>query len=411
MNILYINHYAGSKKYGMEFRPYYFAKELVKRGYKVTMIAADFSHLRDKNPNISKSLEDENIDGINYSWIKTSNYEGNGLNRIINMMQFTFKFFINSKKIFYKYKPDIVHASSPHPLTWLSGYFLSKKYNVKFIVETRDLWPETFVSMGKMKKNSIPAKILYKLEKFIYKKADKLIFTMEDGYEYIKDKGWDNDILANKVNYINNGIDLEEFRGNLEKYRLEDADLSDDESFKVVYAGSIGEPNMVITIVESAVYFKNIGINDIKFIIYGDGLLRSKLMKYASDNNLKNIKFKGRVDKKYIPFVLNSGNMNIIVGKDIDLYKYGFSQNKFFDYLASGRPTISNRNCHEILDDLQCGLTVKNGSIEALVDGILKFYNMPKEEYETYCENAFKAAEDFDFKVLTDKLEKVILED
>ena len=63
-----------------------------------------------------------------------------------------------------------------------------------------------------------------------------------------------------------------------------------------------------------------------------------------------------------------------------------------------------------MLKQYNCGITVKGGSVEALADGILKFYNMPKEEYDIYCQNALKAAKDFDFKILTDKLEKIILE-
>lgn len=406
-NIWILNHYA---ELGLG-RHYKFAHNLTKRGYNVKLFAASTIHNSDKNRiTDSKKYIVEEMEGVPCIYIKACNYEGNGKARIKNMFDYAIGLMSVSKKFDYD-KPDVIYASSVHPLTWISGYLLSKRYKSKFIAETRDLWPETLVAMDIIGRNSIPAKILYKLEKFIYKKADKLIFTMEGGKQYIIDKGWDNYISLDKVNYINNGIDLSEFKNNLEEHRLEDEDLLDNSSFKIIYTGSIGKPNMVISILEVAKYLKGKEINDIKFIIYGDGLLRSSLMKYASDNKLANVKFKGKVDKKYIPFILNQGDMNIIVGKDIYLYKYGFSQNKFFGYLASGKPTISNRSCHEILDKQKCGITVEGGSAEALTEGILKFYNMPKEEYNQYCKNALKVAENFDFKVLTDKLEKVILED
>jgi len=83
-----------------------------------------------------------------------------------------------------------------------------------------------------------------------------------------------------------------------------------------------------------------------------------------------------------------------------------------FDYFASGKPVVSNVECgYDMLEKYNCGITVKGGSAEALAEGILKFYNMPKQEYDTYCKNALRAAQDFDFKILTDKLEEVILED
>ena len=64
MRILYINHYAGSPRHGMEFRPYYLAREWVKAGHEVNMLAADTSHLRQTNPQLTAKYQDEDIDGI-----------------------------------------------------------------------------------------------------------------------------------------------------------------------------------------------------------------------------------------------------------------------------------------------------------------------------------------------------------
>lgn len=77
MNIILINHYAGSNIHGMEFRPYYLAREWVKMGHNVTIIAASFSHLRQKNPDIS-AITEEVIDGIRYIWLPVNKYQGNG---------------------------------------------------------------------------------------------------------------------------------------------------------------------------------------------------------------------------------------------------------------------------------------------------------------------------------------------
>ena len=72
MNILLINHYAGSPEMGMEFRPYYMAKEWVKMGHVVTIIAGDYSHLRKTNPSVEHDFQEEEVDEIKYVWIKTS---------------------------------------------------------------------------------------------------------------------------------------------------------------------------------------------------------------------------------------------------------------------------------------------------------------------------------------------------
>lgn len=389
-------------------RHYNFAKNLVKRGYNVKIFAASTIHNSDKNRiNDSAKYMVEEMEGVSCIYIKASNYTGNGKARIKNMLDYAIKLLSVSKK-FDDENPNIIIASSVHPLTWLSGYVLSKRYNAKFIAETRDLWPETLVAMGQITKNSIPAKILYKLEEFIYKRADKLIFTFPGGKDYVESIGLDN----SKVRYINNGIDIEEFNYNKNNNIYVDKDLDAEDVFKILYTGSMGQANELSCLIKAAKKIEDKGIDDIKFILFGDGYQREELEQYIKDNKITNVIFKGKVDKSYIPNILSKSNLNIIMAQHIDLYKYGLSPNKMFEYFGSVKPTLSNIECgYDMLEEYNCGETVEGGSAEALAEGILKFYNMPKEEYNTYCQNALKAAEDFDFKVLTDKLEKVILED
>ena len=117
MNILYIEHYAGSPEMGMEFRPYYLSREWVKMGHKVTIVAGDYSHLRKNNPTITSDFQTDSIDGIEYVWLKTGTYEGNGAARAVTMGRFVGKLLIHARMIAKKYKPDIVIASSTYPLS------------------------------------------------------------------------------------------------------------------------------------------------------------------------------------------------------------------------------------------------------------------------------------------------------
>ncbi len=400
-----LNHYANISG----GRHYKFAENLIKRGYNVKIFRASTIHNTNQNMiTDSRKYLYELHNNIPFVIIKARDYNGNGLERIKNMIDYATGLMSVSKK-FDAEEPDAIYASSVHPLTWLAGYRLAKRYNAKFIAETRDLWPETFVAMGKMSKNSIPAKILYKIEKFIYQKADKLIFTFPGGKDYVESIGLD----SSKVRYINNGVDLEEFNQNKIKYILEDANLDDDNTFKVLFTGAIGEANALYRIIDAAKIFIDKGIKDIKFYIFGDGPEKEKLQNRVQESNITNVVFKGRVDKKYVPSILSRADLNIFCLEHLpNLFKYGLSPNKMFEYFASGRPIVSNVECgYDMLEKYKCGITVKGGSAEALAEGILKFYNMPKEEYDTYCNNALKAARDFDFKILTDKLEEVILED
>lgn len=408
-NIWILNHYAIPPELGGGNRHYNFARNLINRGYNVKVFAASTIHNTNKNliKDKRKYLYKE-FNNVPFIFIKACDYKGNGMKRVRNMIDYANGLMSVSKK-FDDEKPDVIYASSVHPLTWISGYRLSKRYDAKFIAEARDLWPRDLIAINGIKEKSISTKLLYEIEKFTYKKANKFIFTFPGGKDYISKLELDN----SKCKYINNGVDIKEFNKNIKKYTFHDEDLDNDLDFKVIYTGSIGEANAISTIVEAAQIILEKDNQRIKFCIFGNGLEKEDLENYVLANRINNVKFKGNVEKKYIPNILSKSNLNVFCSEDSsNIFRYGLSLNKMFDYFASGKPTLSNIECgYDMLEEYNCGITVKGDSAEALAEGILKFYNMPKEEYNTYCQNALRAAQDFDFKVLTDKLEQVILED
>jgi glycosyltransferase involved in cell wall biosynthesis len=405
-NIWILNHYAGPPEINGGIRHYKFAENLISRGYKVKIFAASSRHNSKANliQDRTKYFYRE-YNGVPFIFIKARDYLGNGKHRVLNMLEYALGL-MSISKIFDAERPEIIYASSVHPLTWVAGYILAKRYNAKFIAETRDLWPETLVTMGQISRNSIVAKLLYKLEEFIYKKADKLIFTMPGGKDYVDLLGFD----LSKVFYINNGIDIESFNSSIDKFVMKDKDLDNNDIFRVVYTGSIGAYNGVEYLVKAAEILEDKGYKHIKILIWGNGTEKHKLEEYAAEKNLKNIVFNNPVDKVYIPSILSKSNLNLLLGIKLSLNKYGLSPNKLFDYFASGKPIISNRTTkYDIVQAYGAGITIQDESSEALAEAIIMFSKMDKNEYSKYCENALRAAKDFDFEVLTNKLEEVIL--
>src|SRR5574344_887074 len=139
MNILLINHYAGSQEYGMEYRAYYLAKEWVRQGHKVTIVASTYSHLRLKNPVVEKDYQVEMIDGIKYIWLKTPPYEGS-LKRILNMGTFVYKVNKYAKRLSQEEKPNLVIAGSCYPLDNYVAHKIAKLSGAKYTYEVRDIW-------------------------------------------------------------------------------------------------------------------------------------------------------------------------------------------------------------------------------------------------------------------------------
>lgn len=401
-HIWILNHYA-TYGYG---RHYKLAQHLAMKGYRVTIFAASTQHGTGRNLILGRENYRVIDDGsVKCVFVKARDYSTNGWDRLGNMIDYALRV-ITASRVFGIEKPNVLYASSVHPLTWLSGYFIAKRLNARFIAETRDLWPQTLVDMGRLRKDSIMARLLYMLERFIYSRADRLVFTMPGGIDYVAALGLDH----SKAYYISNGVDLEEFHRNKSTYTFLDEDLDSQDTFRVVYTGSMGYANALQFIVESAEIIQRRGFEKILFLLYGDGYQRRELQEVAELRGLTNICFKGRVERKYIPSILSRSDLNIITGRHISLYRYGISLNKLFEYLASGRPIISNLECgYDLLETYQCGITVKGGCPEALADGIIKFYKMSPKDYERFCRNASLASLDFDFGVLADKLEEVIL--
>src|SRR5699024_8385515 len=135
-------------------------------------------------------------------------------------------------------KPDIILASSVHPLTMVAGILIGRRMKVPVICEVRDLWPEAIFFAGKTKENGLLGKILKAGEYWIYQKADMLVFTKEGDTDYIIENKWDigqgGKIDLSKIYYINNGVDIESFEESIEKFPINDPDLTKD-SFKVIY--------------------------------------------------------------------------------------------------------------------------------------------------------------------------------
>lgn len=403
-----INHYAQTPEQGGLSRHYFFAKELIARGYNVRIFTSSVIHNSDINM-IDESekilFKDVDQNGVPYTYIKSSAYKGNGLARIKNMLGFAF----DIKKIWKTYKqekPDVIYTSTPDLLTAWQAQNFAKKHKLPCVVEVRDLWPLSIVEYNNISSKNPIIIALYMLEKRIYKRADALVFTMPGGKDYIIDKKWDKKVALEKIFNINNGIDVEEQERQVKENAFSDPDL-DDGSFKVIYCGSIRKVNNVGSLIEAAELLKE--DKELKFLIYGAGNQREELETYCKENGVDNVIFKGYVDKKFVPYICTKAGANIISVKQTGVSKYGVSWNKLFDYMNAGKPVISTVKVNfDFIEGNECGISCENQNAKTIADAILKIKNCEKVDYDTMCHNAKQAAKQFDFKVLTDKFEQVI---
>lgn len=417
MRIWIMNHYSISHLYEKGGRHYWMAEDLKKDGYDPVVFGCNEKHNSDGMYYPSEKLAHivYSDSKIPFVAIKSTSYKGNGVSRIKNMLFFAMNLIRVAKAYSRKYgKPDVIYASSVHPLTVFAGEKLARYFGVPCIGEVRDLWPETLVAYGSVKKNTFFAELLYWGEKQMYKRSDAMIFTMEGAPDYIKEHRWDKKnggpVDLNHVYHICNGVDIAQFDKNADKYILSDTELDDPSLFCAVYTGAIKRANNVGLLIETAEYLKD--IDNLRILIWGEGNEIEKLKKRAREKGVsERIIFKGYVEKKYIPSIVKRADICLMHWERTSVNNYGYDYNKLFDYLASGQIVFSTiQSGHSLLVNKNCGIETKGGTPRDFAEGIRNIYNMPASERAEWGRRARKAAFDYDFTVLTRKLENILEE-
>lgn len=406
MNIWYLHHYATPYEIPGLHRPFEFGEYFNKKGHKTTVFSASYLHYA--NSNMIGDNADylvKTYDGIDTVFINTCGYENSGVKRVINMLQFGLKLPGIAKKYAKQTeKPDVIIASSPHPFTMLAGLWIAKRFGVPCICEVRDFWPEVFFYGGRLTETSLPGRILLMGEKFIYTKADGLTFLKEGDHTYITDKGWDighgGRIDMDKCIYVNNGVDIRLFDQRMAENVYEDADFADD-SFTVVYCGTIRPVNNIDLILDTA---KILG-DDYRFLVFGTGNCVEALQKRIGEERITNVKLKGYVANPLIPSILRHSSLNLLNYSGTAYnWSRGNSSNKLFEYLASGKPVLSTvKMGYDIIERYRCGASVEHTTPEEIAEEIRKIRALDSEAYLQLCKNARTAAEEFDIPNLADK--------
>lgn len=404
MNIWLINHYAVPPMYYPLARQTNFAKYLMRMGHEVKIFAASTVHNSNKNLiEDSTPYREETVDGVSYVYIKCLDYQDNGLKRIYNMCQFAWKL---PGVCRHFSKPDAIVATSMPPTSCAMGIHLARKYGCKGVAEIADLWPESIIAYDIAGPHNPAVIALRWLEKWIYQKADAVVFTMEGGYDYIREQHWEKAVPESKVFAINNGVDLEVFRENAQRYQIENEDLEDPDTFKVVYTGSIRKVNNLGLLLDAA---KKVTNPKIRFLIWGGGDELESLRKRVEEEKITNVKFQGKVEKKYVPSIVCKADLNIAHNNPTPLFRFGISFNKLFDYLAAGKPVLSDFPCkYNPAVQYGAGMEVAEPTAENIARAIENCAQLSPEEYAQYVEKAKIAANDYDFANLTKKLLAVI---
>lgn len=333
MRVAYIDHYAGSPTAGMEYRPHALAMEWAKHGVDTTLIVGTFSHLRKRNFPDAEQGRPYDIDGVPFRFITTREYEGNGLGRVLSMVDFVTGGLRATPAIARHLRPDAVIASSTYPFdTWFAQR-LADLSGAMLVHEVHDLWPMTPIELGGHDPRHPLMWSMAVAEKSAYANSDAIVSILPNIEPHVRSLGVATDVVP-----IPNGIDADAPRLPAPDDLVALIDRLHAEGRRVIgYAGGMTNANAMDDFVAAMGLLKD---DAITALMIGDGLFRSDLEAQAEALEAPVI-FYGSVAKAQVHDCLVRCDALYIGSKRSPLYEHGVSANKIFDYMLTGVPIVN----------------------------------------------------------------------
>jgi len=393
VKILLVNHYAGSPAHGMEFRPYYLAREWVRAGHEVLIVAASYSHVRAVQPEVGSEPREELIDGIRYRWLPTPHYAGNGVGRLRNILSFLRQLRADAWRLTREFRPDAVIASSTYPMdVWVARKLarLAKPERApgavapsraKLVYEVHDLWPLSLIELSGMSPRHPFAMLCGKAEADAYRDANVVVSMLPCVHEHMASRGLD---LA-RLRIVPNGFAPEEWQGDSAPLEAALAEhlAAERAAGRVVigYAGSMGLPNALDVLLDAAGQVRD---KPLSFVLVGSGHEAARLAGRVQAEGLTNVRFFAPIPKAQIPTLLAHFDIAYIGWQRTPIYRFGIAPNKLIDYLMAGRAILHSVEAgNDPVAEAGAGLTVPPENAEAVAKGLLKLAALAPDERAT----------------------------
>jgi len=371
MQILLINHYAGSLRHGMEYRPFYLAREWVRRGHSVTIAAGSCSHVRTVAPAVKGDVTEEEIEGVRYLWFRTPGYCGNGVKRAVNMFAFTGQLLRHRKLLASRCRDGAVIASSTYPLDAFPGWRIARAAKARLVFEVHDLWPLSPIELGGMSPSHPFIALMSRAENFAYKHADAVVSMLPNAEEHMRR----HCLAEGKFVHIPNGIDSSEWlalRSEVPAPHQCAMDVARRKGHSIVlYAGAHGVANALDNLVRTAELLKELPVT---FILVGQGPEKPRLERMVAELLLQNVVF--------LPPVKKSAADVLVIGlQRCSLFRFGISPNKLIDYMMAGKPVIQAVDAgNDMVSESGCGFTVPPEDPAAIADAVVRLMSLSAAE-------------------------------
>jgi glycosyltransferase involved in cell wall biosynthesis len=342
-----VNHYAGRPEQPGGTRHLEMASVLATREWETTIYAAARSHSNYAFSHQHLSLLHpscrEEIDGIGFEWLHSTTYDGNNWRRYGNMLSFVAAFMRVAAR---RPRPDVVMGSSPHPPAAIGAMLIARCFRVPFVLEVRDVWPDTLVQLGLT--SPLVIRPLLWMERTLYARAVRIVALTDGIAERIVAKG----VPAEKLVVVPNGS-LPPPPLDPERRDKRRRDLGWDGRVVAIWAGAHGPSNGLDVVIDAARLLAD--KPEILVVFIGDGPLKKSLIAQAAD--LPNVQFLEPMAKTEIGEIVRAADIGLLHARRFDAFT-GARPNKLFDYFSAALPIISTipGEAWRLVDEAKAGL-------------------------------------------------------
>jgi glycosyltransferase involved in cell wall biosynthesis len=410
MNILTLNHYAGSPSMGMEYRSYALSRELNARGHHCAIVAGTYSHLRQRNPEqASAGVRRTSVEEVDWYWIPTGRYQGNGVRRVASMLSFAMKTWLSAKRLAMEQRPDVVIASSTYPLDIYAAARIARIAGASLVFELHDMWPLTPRLIGGLSGRHPFIRIMQYAEDYYCRHADLVVSVLPNAIEHLASRGLTPDRYA----VVPNGVDVvpsHESQAAPESHLAVFRSARAAGRFVVLYAGSLGLSNRLDALLRADGLLNDVPV---EVVIMGKGPEMETLKCLAFNLGLQNVSFLSPVPRCQLHGLLALADVAYAGIGASPLYRYGISLNKLYEYMMAGACVLFAGAAdvfNDVVAEAGAGVSVAHAFPEDIADGVRRLYALTREERAElgrsgadYCERQFT------YGVLAERYEAALL--
>jgi glycosyltransferase involved in cell wall biosynthesis len=362
MHILYLSHYFTPENNAPAARVHALGREWVRRGHEVTVVTCA--------PNVPSGVvyegyrnrlwQEEWIDGIRT--IRVWTFLAANAGTVRRTVSFLSYFAAASAAAPFVRRPDVVIATSPQFFAGWAGVPAHWAHRVPFVLEIRDIWPESITAVGAMRRG-VAVRALEGLERALYRAADRIVAVGEGYKEQLVARG----VPAGKIDVVTNGVDPDLFYPRDPDPAVRDRWGLGQDAFVVVFAGTIGMASGLDVALRAARRLRERGRGDIAFLLVGDGAVRGELEAAARAQSLDNVVFTGMVARDRLPDVLAAADACLVHFKRRDIFTT-ILPSKLFEDAAMAKPILLGFEGHAaaLVREADCGICFTPEDDEAL---------------------------------------------